>query len=52
MIYEIDPLRQAIADSWPEKMDIHWAQEEFNFLYFYDLDAMTQDMIDQLKKGA
>lgn len=51
MIYEVDPLRQSIADSWPDKMDIHWAQEEFNFLTFYDLDAMTKDMLENLKKG-
>lgn len=50
MIYEIDPLRQEIADSWPDKMDIHCAQDEFNFLTFYNLDAMTKDMLEHLQK--
>lgn len=50
MIYEIDPLRQNIASTWPDKMDIHCAQDEFNFLSFYDLDAMTKDMLDKLKE--
>lgn len=48
--YDVDPLRQEIADSWPDKMDIHCAQEEFNFLSFYDLDAMTKDMLEHIKK--
>lgn len=52
IIYEVDPVRQAIADSWPDKMDIHWAQEEFNFIYFYDMDAMTKDMLENLKKAS
>lgn len=49
MMYDVDPVRQKIADSWPDKMDIHCAQEEFNFLSFYDLDKMSEDMIKQLK---
>lgn len=50
MVYDIDPLRQGIAESWPDKLDIHCAQDEFNFLSFYDLDKMTVDMLSKLKE--
>lgn len=50
IIYEVDPLRQGIADSWPNKIDTHCAIEEWNFMSFYDLDKMTQDMISAIKK--
>ncbi len=43
--YKIDPLRQAIADSWPNKMEDRVAREEWGWMPDYDLDAMTEDMI-------
>lgn len=50
MRYEFDPVRQAIADSWPNKMDDSCARQEWGWSPVYDLDAMTRDMLDNLKK--
>ena len=50
MRYEVDPVRQAIADSWPDKMDDSCAREEWGWTPSYDLETMTIDMIDALKK--
>ena len=50
MRYEEDPVRQAIADSWPDKMDDSCAREEWGWTPSYDLETMTVDMIDALKK--
>lgn len=49
MNYEVDPVRQAIADSWPDNIDATAAKEEWGFTYKYDLDAMTKDMLLTLK---
>lgn len=49
MRYEVDPLRQSIADSWPDNMDDTCARKEWGWAPTYDLDAMTQDMIKNLK---
>ena len=48
--YEVDPVRQAIAESWPDKMDDSCARAEWDWKPSYDLDVMTQDMIKNLKK--
>ena len=50
MVYEIDPIRQAIADSWPNKMDDSCARNEWGWNPQYDLEKMTVDMIEHLKK--
>ena len=49
MVYEIDPLKQAIADSWPDSLDDTCAREEWDWKPEYDLDAMTVDMLEKLK---
>ncbi len=46
--YEIDPVRQAIADSWPDSIDDSAARAEWDWLPEYDLETMTRDMLDQL----
>jgi len=46
--YKVDPIRQAIADSWPNKMDDSSARKEWNWLAQYDLQAMTRDMLEKL----
>jgi len=48
--YEVDPLRQSIADSWPNSLDDTCAREEWGWMPQYDLDMMTQDMIAKLRK--
>lgn len=50
MRYEVDPVRQAIADSWPDKMDDSCARAEWDWKPTYGLDEMTADMIACLKK--
>ncbi len=46
--YEVDPVRQAIADTWPRSMDDSAAREEWGWQPDYDLKAMTKDMLDKL----
>lgn len=49
MNYQVDPVRQAIADSWPNSINIEAAQKEWNFNVEYDLSKMTVDMLEKLK---
>lgn len=46
--YDVDPVRQTIADSWPRSMDDNAARSEWGWVPRYDLDAMCNDMIDKL----
>lgn len=50
MTYELDPLRQKIADSWPDSLDDSCARAEWGWKPEYDLDAMTRDMIFHLRE--
>jgi len=47
--YDIDPMRQAIADSWPKRLNDSAAKEDWGWSPDYDLKAMTKDMIEKLK---
>ena len=49
MVYEVDPLKQSIADSWPDSLDDTCAREEWDWKPQYDLDAMTKDMLEKLR---
>ena len=49
MQYQVDPLRQAIAESWPNSLDDTCAVKN-GLEPEYDLDAMTQDMLAKLKE--
>ncbi len=49
MSYELDPLRQAIADSWPDSLDDTCARQEWDWQPEYDLDAMTRHMLSHLR---
>jgi nucleoside-diphosphate-sugar epimerase len=49
MDYDVDPLRQSIAESWPDSLDCSAAREEWGFAPKYDLDRMTEDMLSRLK---
>lgn len=48
--YNVDPMRQKIADSWPNSIDASAATEEWGFKPSYDLEKMTTDMLHQLSK--
>ena len=50
MDYQLDELRQGIADSWPNKMDDSVARKEWGWAPKYDLPTMTVDMLEVLKK--
>ena len=50
MEYKVDPLRQAIADSWPNSLDDTCAREEWGWKPEYDMDAMTRDMLAKLEE--
>lgn len=49
MNYEVDPLRQGIAESWPNSLDDSCARSEWDWKPDYDLDSMSADMIQILK---
>ena len=48
--YKIDPVKQSIADSWPNYMDQSAAQQEWGWKPEYDLSTMTVDMLNVLSK--
>jgi nucleoside-diphosphate-sugar epimerase len=41
--------RQAIANGWPQSIDDSKAQQDWDWKPQYDLDAMTEDMLKNLK---
>ena len=49
MHYEVDPVRQAIASSWPDSMDDSCAREEWGWAPSFDIDTMSKDMIEHLR---
>lgn len=49
MDYEIDPVLQAIADSWPDRMDDRAAREHWGWQPQYDLARMTGEMLAKLE---
>ena len=49
MEYQPDPLKQSIADSWPDSMDDSCARQEWAWKPEYDLESMTRDMLAKLR---
>jgi nucleoside-diphosphate-sugar epimerase len=47
--YSVDPVRQTIAESWPNAIDSSAAMNEWGFKAEYDLAKMTADMLEKLK---
>jgi nucleoside-diphosphate-sugar epimerase len=47
--YEIDPVRQGIADSWPNSLDCSAARAEWGFAPKFTLAAMVEDMLTKLR---
>ncbi len=45
MSYDIDPVKEAIANSWPNYLDDSCAREEWGWKPDWDLSAMTDDML-------
>jgi nucleoside-diphosphate-sugar epimerase len=46
--YDVDPVRQRIAESWPRRVDDSAARQEWGWSHEYDLDAMVADMLTRL----
>jgi len=46
--YQVDPMRQAIAASWPDSLDDSAARTEWGWAPEFDLPAMVEDMLDNL----
>ncbi|TFJ93448.1 L-threonine 3-dehydrogenase [Lentibacillus salicampi] len=47
--YDVDPVRQQIAESWPDNLDSSVAEAEWGFEAAYDIDRMTADMLGKLR---
>lgn len=47
--YNPDPVRQGIANTWPDSIDPTAAKEEWGFKAEYDLAKMTADMLEKLR---
>ena len=50
MEYEVDPLRQKIAESWPNSLDDTCARNEWGWKPEFNLDEMSKDMIARLRE--
>lgn len=50
MVYNPD-FRQAIAESWPDSIDDQEARQDWGWQEAYDLQAMTADMVANLRKA-
>lgn len=48
LTYNIDPVREQIAQSWPNSLDISAAQQEWGFKPRYSLEQMSYDMLVQI----
>jgi nucleoside-diphosphate-sugar epimerase len=48
--YQIDPVRQALANSWPNNLEDYAARVEWGWNPQYDLEAMTRDMLAELQR--
>ena len=46
--YEVDPVRQAIADSWPRSVDDGAARAEWGWAPRHDIESTTTDMLEKL----
>ena len=49
MTYEVDALKQSIANSWPYSLDDTCARNEWGWKPMYDLESMTIDMLQKLR---
>jgi len=55
MNYDVEPIKQTIAESWPNKMDDSCARKEWGWKPTFNLETMTKDMLkviaEKHKKG-
>ncbi|MDE6140351.1 MAG: NAD-dependent epimerase/dehydratase family protein [Alistipes sp.] len=50
MDYDVEPVKDAIARSWPNKLDDSCAREEWGWKPQWDLDSMTRDMLAAVRR--
>ncbi|PTJ99105.1 UDP-glucose 4-epimerase, partial [Mammaliicoccus sciuri] len=48
--YDVDPIRQGIANSWPDSIDTNCSRGEWGFDPKYDLASMTQLMLEAIEQ--
>jgi len=46
--YHVDPVRQAIAESWPRHMDDSAARKQWGWQPDFGLPVMVEDMLEKL----
>jgi len=55
MNYNVEPVKKAIADSWPNSMDDTCARNEWGWNPKWNLETMTDDMLkvvsEKFKQG-
>ena len=51
MEYDVDPVRQSIAESWPDRVDDSAAREQWGWNPAFDVAATTRDMLEHLREG-
>ncbi len=50
LTYDVDPVRQGIAESWPNSIDASEAKRQWGFNASFDLDKMTDTMIEAIQE--
>ena len=50
MDYNVDPIKKAIAESWPNSLDDTCAREEWGWKTQWDLSSMTDDMLKVIRE--
>ena len=49
MTYDVDPVKKAIAESWPNQLDDSCARAEWGWKPEWDLSSMTDDMLEKVR---
>ncbi|MEZ2112053.1 UDP-glucose 4-epimerase, partial [Staphylococcus aureus] len=47
---DVDPIRQGIANSWPDSIDTSCSRGEWGFDPKYDLASMTKLMLEAIEQ--
>jgi nucleoside-diphosphate-sugar epimerase len=50
MDYNVEPMKQGIANSWPNSMDDSCARSEWNWKPSWNLESMTVDMLRAIRE--
>ena len=48
--FDIDPVKEAIANSWPNMLDDKCAREEWGWKPEWNISSMTDDMLEAVAK--